>query len=65
MKIDTEKANILRINRRLTLTQLAYLSNLSKTTMTRIFKPQYDMRPDTIGKIASALGVSARDLIIK
>ncbi len=63
MKINTQKVNLLRINKGLTLTQLSKLSNLSKTTMTRILKPDYSVRPDTIGKIARVLGVSAMDLL--
>lgn len=64
MKIDFEKITWLRIEKGLSLTSLGEISGLSKSTMTRLSKKENILRPDTIGKIANALGVNPRELYI-
>lgn len=65
MKIDVEKINWLRIEKGLSLTTLGKDSELSKSTMTRLFQNKTNPRMDTVGRIAKVLGVSVKELIVQ
>ncbi len=62
LKVNTEKINWLRIEQGLSITKLAEKSKTSKATISKLFKGEVEVRPDTVGKIAKALNVPVREL---
>lgn len=65
MEVNIEKINWIRIEKGLTITKLAEKAGMSKATISRILKGGVTPRPDTVGKIAIAFNISAKDLYIK
>lgn len=64
MNINIEKINWIRIERGLSITQLAKKAKISKATISRLFKNSGNTRPDTIGKIAIALRIPVQELFL-
>ena len=65
MKIDTEKLDILIADKRMMLKDIAHASGLSEIAFRNIRQGNVNPRLKTLGRIASALNVSVKDLIIK
>lgn len=65
MNIDVEKMNLLLANKCLSLTEFAKLSDVSEVTISRIRNRSQNARPQTIGKIARALGTDVESIILK
>lgn len=67
MGIDREKLKELVIKNQMTYTDLANKTNISKSQISKIFNGDESskVRTDTIGKLASALGVNYKELLIK
>lgn len=65
MKLNIERLNCLRIEQCLSITKLAEKAIISKATISRILNNQVTARPDTIGKIANALNVPAKELFLE
>ena len=65
MAIDRDKLMGLIINKHMTLTELANKTNISKSQISKIFNGIEDskLRTDTIGKLASALGVDYKEIL--
>ena len=63
MKINREKLQILMADRKLTQCALSIEAGVSDHTIIWA-KRGKNMRPDTIGRIARALGVSSADIIL-
>lgn len=64
MKINVKKINWIRIEKGLSLTELVKTSGVSMPTISRLLKDEVNARPDTVGKIAIALGVDVKELFI-
>lgn len=64
MKINSKKINWLRIEQGLSIIDLCEKSSVSRPTVSRLLKGEVSTRPDTIGKIARALGVDPKKLFI-
>ena len=58
MRANIEKIYWLRVQQGLSIAELCKKSNVSKPTILRLFKGKTATRPDTIGKIAKALGIT-------
>ena len=65
MKIDTEKLDILIADKGMMLKDVATASGLSEIAFRNIRQGKANPRLKTLGRIASALNVSVKDLIIK
>lgn len=65
MKIDTEKLDILIADKGMMLKDVALASGLSEIAFRNIRQGKVNPRLKTLGRIASALNVSVKDLIIK
>lgn len=65
MAIDRDKLRDLIINNQMTYTDLANKTNISKSQISKIFNGSEDckLRTDTIGKLASALGVDYKEIL--
>lgn len=64
MKINVDKINWIRIEKGLSLTELVKTSGVSMPTISRLLKDEVNARPDTVGKIAIALGVDVKELFL-
>ena len=65
MKIDTEKLDILIADKGMMLKDVATASGLSEIAFRNIRQGKVNPRLKKLGRIASALNVSVKDLIIK
>ncbi|MCB5599873.1 helix-turn-helix domain-containing protein [Blautia hansenii] len=65
MRIDTEKLDVLIANKGLMLKDVASASGITENCFRNIRTGKAVPRLRTIGRIASALNVSVKDLIIK
>ena len=65
MKIDTEKLDILIADKGMMLKDVATASGLSEIAFRNIRQRKVNPRLKTLGRIASVLNVSVKDLIIK
>ncbi|WP_167955619.1 helix-turn-helix domain-containing protein [Anaerosporobacter faecicola] len=63
MKIDITKLMLLIANKGLSSTELSKLSGISTVTLCRIKNGSQVARPQTLGKIAMALGCKVEDFI--
>lgn len=63
MNISIEKLNLLLANNVMPMAKLSELSGISCVTLTRIKSGKQKPRPQTLGKIAKALGVKVEDLV--
>lgn len=63
LQIDTKKLIISIANKGLSATELAELSGVSRVTLARLKAGTQQARPQTLGKLAKALGVKVEDLI--
>lgn len=63
MKIDKQKFEVALANACMTSSELSKASGISKFTITRMQSDDVETQPATVGKIAKALGVNAKDLI--
>jgi len=65
MAVDRDKLRELIINNQMTYTDLANKTNISKSQISKIFNGNEDskVRTDTIGKLASALGVDYKEIL--
>lgn len=63
MNINIEKIDWIRIERGLSITQLAKRAEMSKATISRLLRKEGNARTYTIGKIALALEVSVHELL--
>jgi transcriptional regulator with XRE-family HTH domain len=65
VRIDVEKLKELRADKALSLRELATASGLAHTTIWKLEQGREDAHPRTIRKLAKALGVAPRDLIVR
>lgn len=67
MAINKDKLIDLVIKNQMTYSELADKSNISKSQISKILNDSSGskVRTDTIGKLASALGVNYKELLIK
>lgn len=63
MKIDKMKLDLAMANMRCSAKNLSNRCGVSQVTITRITKGVQRARPETVGKIAKALGVPVTDII--
>lgn len=63
MKIDANIIAMLRASRCMTLGELAKAANLTSVTIRRGYK--HDIDPVSVGKIAHALNVDVKDIILQ
>jgi transcriptional regulator with XRE-family HTH domain len=63
MKIDVQKLKVLREERVLSQRELARMANLAHGTLWRIEKGFSEVHPQTIRKLAGALGVEPKELV--
>lgn len=63
MTVNTTKLNLLMANRMLTMRELSEESGVSLVTLARLKAGTQVSRPQTLGKVAFALGVKVEDLI--
>ena len=65
MVIDRDKLRELVIKNQMTFTDLANKTNISISQISKIFNGNEDskLRTDTIGKLASALGVDYKEIL--
>lgn len=62
MKPNGRKIEILMAQQKLSQTELCRRAGVTRPTMTRV-RNGYDARPETLGVIADALGVSVTEII--
>lgn len=66
MAINIEKLNEIIVDSKISYTELAEKTGMSKTQISRIVNGHVDkLRPTTIGKICSVLNISCKDLRVK
>jgi transcriptional regulator with XRE-family HTH domain len=65
LKVNIEKLNWIRIEQGLSITALAEKAKMSKATVSKVLRNDVEARPYTIGKIAIALEISAKELYIQ
>lgn len=63
MKLSVKKLNLLLANRVMSIEKLSKESEVSKVTLSRMKAGTQEPRPQTLGKIARALGVKVEDLL--
>jgi transcriptional regulator with XRE-family HTH domain len=63
MIIDVERYNLLLANKCLSVKEFSKLSGVSEVTLSRIKNESQQARPQTLGKIAKALGINVETLI--
>lgn len=63
MNIDKLKMNLLLADKCMTLNELADLSGLNVGTLSKLRNGTRTARPQTVGKIARALGTSVENII--
>ena len=64
MPIDKEKLKTFMIDKKMNISDLSKISNVSKSQISRLIKEDTKTtRLDTLGKIAEALGVNYEDLL--
>ncbi len=63
MKLSVKKLNLLLANQVMPIEELSKKSGVSRQTLARMKAGTQEPRPQTIGKIARALGVKVEDLL--
>lgn len=63
MKLSVKKLNLLLANRVMSIEKLSKESEVSKVTLSRMKAGAQEPRPQTLGKIARALGCKVEDLL--
>lgn len=63
MKIDKMKLDLAMANKAYSAKELSKKSGVSQVTIVRITKGTQNARPETVGKIALALGVDVTEII--
>lgn len=63
MKIDKTKFDLAMANKVYSMGELSKQCNVSRATIAKIAKGNYEAKPETVGKIAKALEVSPIDLV--
>lgn len=63
MKLSVKKLNLLLANRVMSIEKLSKESEVSKVTLSRMKAGTQEPRPQTLGKIARALGCKVEDLL--
>lgn len=64
MKIDIRKLDIALANVKMPIVKLSEKSGVSRITISRYRAGTQKARPQSIGKLATALGVKVEDLIV-
>ena len=63
LQIDTKKLLVAIANQCMTLEQAAEKAGIKRTSLSRLIKNSGSVRPDTIGKIAKALGKPVEEFL--
>lgn len=63
MKLSARKLNLLLANKVMPMEELVKESGVSRVTLARMKAGTQEPRPQTLGKIARALGVKVEDLL--
>lgn len=63
MKLSVKKLNLLLANQVMPIEELSKKSEVSRITIARMKAGTQEPRPQTLGKIARALGVKVEDLL--
>lgn len=63
MKLSVKKLNLLLANKVMPIEELSKESGVSRVTIARMRAGIQEPRPQTLGKIARALGVKVEDLL--
>lgn len=64
MQLNTNKVQIEIATQCMTLKEIAEKSGMNTVTLTRILSGKHSARPDTIGRLARALGKTVEEIII-